>query len=146
MDILKLFTALATISLMFSVGPGRAAEPAVTAPDAPPETGSPETEFCLSLMRIDDSKILDSKHMLFTMSDNSMYLNTLPHECAGIRPSDAFTFRTSLNRLCNQDVITILRPGGHGMLPGVSCALGLFQQVTPEQVDALKLQIEAESK
>ena len=141
MDILKFFTAATAISLMLSGGIGSAAEPAATAPDVPPEE-----ELCLSLIRIDDSKILDSRHVLFTMSDDSIYLNTLPQACAGMRPGDAFTFRTSLNRLCNQDIITILRPGGHGMLPGASCALGPFQRLTQEQLDALKLRIEAESR
>jgi len=133
-------TATAIFSLVISSGPSGAAEPEAKRSDAPPGT-----EYCLSLIRIRDSKILDSKHILFTMTDKSMYLNTLPKKCAGMDPGDAYTFRTSLNSLCNQDVITMLYPGGHGMLPGVSCGLGLFERVTQEQVDALKLQIEAES-
>jgi len=132
--------AAAIFSLVIMIGPSGAAEPKATSSDAPPGA-----EYCLSLIRIRDSKILDSKHMLFTMTDKSMYLNTLPSKCAGMDPGDAYTFRTSLNSLCNQDVITILYPGGHGMLPGVSCGLGMFEPVTQEQVDALKLQIEAES-
>jgi hypothetical protein len=133
-------TATAIFSLLISSGPSGAAEPEAKSSDAPPGM-----EYCLSLIRIRDSKILDSEHVLFTLTDKSMYLNTLPKKCAGMDPGDAYTFRTSLNSLCNQDVITILRPGGHGMLPGVSCGLGMFERVTREQVDALKLQIEAES-
>jgi hypothetical protein len=61
-------------------------------------------------------------------------------------PGDAYTFRTSQNRLCNQDIITILHPGGHYMMPGASCVLGMFEPVTPEQVDGLITRIEAESR
>jgi hypothetical protein len=132
--------AAAAISLLIPGGAANAAQPGATNPDA-----SPGTEYCLSLIRIDDSKILDSRHMLFTMTDKSMYLNTLPRNCAGMDPGDTYTFRTSLNRLCHQDVITILHPGGHYMIPGVSCGLGMFERVTQEQVDALKRQIDAES-
>jgi hypothetical protein len=133
-------TAATIFSLVLLSGPSGAAEPEATGSDGPPGT-----EYCLSLIRIDDSKILDSKHMLFTTTDKSMYLNTLPRNCAGMKPGDAYTFRTSQKRLCNQDIITILHPGGHYMMPGVSCVLGVFERVTPEQVDALKIRIEAES-
>lgn len=138
---IRFTAAAAAISLSVWGGAIGAAEEEATSPDVPPKT-----EYCLSLIRIDDSEILDSKHMLFTMSDRSMYLNTLPRNCAGMNPGDTYTFRTSQKRLCNQDIITILHPGGHYMMPGVSCGLGMFEPVTPEQVDALKLQIEAESR
>ncbi len=135
-------TAVAVaIALMMASGAAGAEEPQAPGPDA--QQGA---EYCLSLIRIDDSKILDSQHMLFTMTDKSMFLNTLPRNCPGMSPGDAYSFRTSLNRLCNQDIITILHPGGHYMMPGVSCGLGMFERVTPEQVDALKLRIEAESR
>lgn len=135
------FVAAAAISLVMAGAASSAAEPETTTSGAPPGT-----EYCLSLIRIDDSKILDSKHILFTMTDKSMFLNTLPLNCAGMDPGDAYTFRTPLNRLCNQDIITLLYPGGHGMIPTVSCGLGMFERVTPEQVDALKRQIETESR
>ncbi len=136
-----IFVTATAIVLLMSSGSPNAAEPGEAASGGPPAT-----EYCLSLIRIDDSSILDSKHMLFTMTDKSMYLNTLPRGCAGMDSKDAYTFRTQLNKLCNQDIITILHPGGHGMLPGVSCSLGMFEKVTQDQVDALKLQIEADSK
>jgi hypothetical protein len=136
----RFVTATAIVLVLSSGSPG-AAEPGDAASDLPPGT-----EYCLSLIRIDDSRILDSKHMLFEMTDKSMYLNTLPLGCPGMDPGDAYTFRTPLNQLCNQDIITILYPGGHGMVPGVSCGLGMFERVTQEQVDALRLQIEAEKE
>jgi hypothetical protein len=96
-------------------------------------------EFCLGLIRIEDSKILDSRHMLFTMTDKGMYLNTLPKKCGSMGPGDTYTFRTSINRLCQGDVITMLHPGGRDFIPGASCALGMFEPVTQAQVDALDL-------
>jgi hypothetical protein len=130
--------ASAAICLMLLGALSDAAEPATTAPDNQSQAG-----YCLRLMAIDDSRILDSQHMLFTTKDKRLYINTFPVECPGMRPGDTYTFRTSLNRLCNQDVITILRPGGHYFIAGVSCGIGMFEEVTQQQVDALKQEIKA---
>lgn len=115
-----------------------AAESATAAPDARSQAG-----YCLRLLAIDDSSILDSQHMLFTTKDKRLYVNTFPVACPGMRAGDTYAFRTSLNQLCNQDVITILRPGGHYFIPGVSCGIGMFEEVTPQQADALKQEIKA---
>jgi hypothetical protein len=80
------------------------------------------------------------------MNDKRMYLNTLPNGCPGMQRDDAYMFRTSLNQLCDLDIITILNPAGFGFLPGPSCGLGMFEPVTQEQVDALKLKIDARKK
>ena len=136
-------TAAVALCLTVLNVPSIAAEPGTAASDTPPDGET--AEFCLQLIRIKSSKILDSRHILFIMADRRMYLNTFPLECSGLKPGDAYKFRTSLNRLCNQDVITKLTYGGQGFIPGVSCGLGMFEEVTPEQVEALKLEIKAES-
>ena len=100
---------------------------------------NPGAELCLGLIRIDDSEILDARHMLFTTTDKQKYLNTLPKKCGSMGPGDTYSFRTSMNRLCRGDVITILYPGGLDFIPGASCVLGMFEPVTQEQVDALEL-------
>ena len=110
-----------------------------TAPIDSVSEAAPEAEFCLSLIRIDDSKILDSRHMLFTTTDKRMYLNTLPKKCGNMGPGDTYTFRTSINQLCQGDVITMLHPGGRDFIPGASCVLSMFEPMTQEQVDALEI-------
>ena len=130
-------TAGAVISLALLSAPSNAAESSRADSAPPPE--DEKARFCLKLINIDNSRILDSQHMLFIMADNRMYLNTLPLVCPGLKPGDTYEFRTSLNQLCNQDVITKLTYGGRGFIPGVSCGLGMFEEVTQEQVEALKL-------
>ena len=134
-------TAAAALYFTVAAVPSIASEPGTTADDRPPE--DEKGQFCLQLIRIDSSRILDSQHMLFTMNDKRMFLNTFPLECSGLKPGDAYKFSTPLNKLCNQDVITKLTYGGQGFIPGVSCGLGMFKEVTPEQVEALKLEIDA---
>ncbi len=96
---------------------------------------------CLNMMRIDHTDILDSRHMLFTMTTKRLYLNTLPAGCAGMRPHDPYLTRTSLTQLCDLDIITVLHQTGFGFMPGASCGLGMFQPVTQHEVDLLKQQI-----
>ena len=136
MSLPKRITALAAMCLTALSAPSIAAEPATAGADMPPE--GERSEFCLRLISIDSSKILDSQHMLFIMKNKRLYLNTFPLVCSGLKPGDAYKFRTSMNRLCNQDVITKLTYGGQGFIPGVSCGLGMFEEVTQEQVEALK--------
>ena len=144
MNLPKRITAAVALSLTVLAGASIAAEPGTADFDVPP--GDDKSKFCLQLIRIDSSRILDSQHMLFIMTDKRMYLNTFPLDCSGLKPGDTYKVRTSLNRLCNQDVITKLTYGGQGFIPGVSCGLGMFEEVTEEQVDALKLEIKAKKQ
>lgn len=104
----------------------------------PAQSTAPQVEKCLSIVRIDQSKIVDSRHMLFTTADRRMYLNTLPRDCPGMHPGDTYMFSTALSQLCNVDIITILNPAGVGFLRGPSCGLGMFEPVTQEQVETLQ--------
>jgi hypothetical protein len=49
-------------------------------------------------------------------------------------------YKTSLNELCNVDIITVLNSVGSGFLPGISCGLGNFYPITKENADTLKKQ------
>ncbi|MCB1701657.1 MAG: hypothetical protein H6985_04125 [Pseudomonadales bacterium] len=134
----KRIPAAVVVFLAALSAPLVAAEPA-----ADTQAGGEKSELCLNLIRIDSSKILDSKHMLFIMTDKTMYLNTFPLECPGLKPGDAYKFRTPLNQLCNQDLVTKMTYGGQGFIPGVSCGLGKFVEISQEQVDALQQKIKA---
>ncbi len=101
---------------------------------------------CLSLIRIKNSDILDSQHILFETVGGKYYLNQLPHNCPGLSHDDAFMYRTSLNKLCDLDVITLLDDHGFGLLPGASCGLGVFEPISEEQIAGLKQSLEAAKK
>jgi hypothetical protein len=47
-------------------------------------------------------------------------------------------YRTSLNQLCDLDIITVLNSLGFGFMRGPSCGLGSFQPVTEDEVALLK--------
>jgi hypothetical protein len=141
MSLPKHITAIAVICLTMLSARSLAADPATA--DSDPTADVEKGKFCLKLINIDSSSILDSQHLLFITTDKRMYLNTLPRVCSGLKPGDTYEFSTPLNRLCNQDIITKLTYGGRGFIPGVSCGLGMFEEVTQEQVEALKKEISA---
>jgi len=101
---------------------------------------------CLSLIRIKDSDILDNQHIVFETVGHKYYLNQLSHPCPGLTRDKAFMYRTSLDQLCDLDIITVLDDYGFGLQPGASCGLGVFEPVSKEQVDGLKASLEAARK
>ncbi len=85
-----------------------------------------KVESCIQLQRIDSTQILDTKNILFKMNDGTRYLNTLPHKCSGLTPYRAFSYKTSINMLCNTDIITVFEPGQPAPNSYGSCGLGHF--------------------
>jgi len=106
------------------------------------DTDAPTAVHCIDLIRIQRSEILDSQNMLFELTGGDLYLNRFPHPCPGLRKNDTYMTRTSLNRLCNLDIITELNQTGFGFTPGASCGLGMFEPVTEAQVEMVKREIE----
>lgn len=104
------------------------------------------SESCISLVRIKSSEVLDRSRMVFTMNNGSMYLNTLPYPCPGLRRDTPYLHRTSLNEICDLDIITVLNEGGGGYMPGASCGLGKFVPTSKEEVAALKEQLKAATR
>lgn len=98
---------------------------------------------CLSLTRIKSSEVLDRRHILFRMSGGKAYVNKLPRKCGGLSRHKPFMYRTSLNQLCDLDIITVLNDSGFGFTPGASCGLGLFYPINDEGIEHLKKRIEA---
>jgi hypothetical protein len=107
-------------------------------------SGPPEQ--CVSLSRIDHTDVIDDQNIIFYMHGNKIYRNHMPYPCSGLRLRDTFMYRTSLNQLCNVDIITVLDNMGFGFSPRNSCGLGMFYPVTKEDVAKLKEQVKAAKK
>ena len=105
------------------------------------QSADDKAQRCLDLSRIRDTEIIDGKRVLFKTVGKEMYLNELPRACPGLRPNEPYLVRTTIDRLCNLDTITILYHAGFGFTPGASCGLGMFQPVTQAQVDMVKAEI-----
>ena len=87
-------------------------------------TGEPEN--CLQLIRIRETRVRDGQTIDFVMVNGDVYRNTLPFECPGLAFDERFSYRTSINRLCNVDTITVFDSTG---MRGATCGLGQFQPI-----------------
>ncbi len=89
-------------------------------------TADANTETCLQITDISTTKVIDDQTILFKTRGNHWYKNQLPHKCPGLKSNDKFLYKTSLSKLCNVDMITVLISSGSSMMQGASCGLGLF--------------------
>jgi hypothetical protein len=93
---------------------------------------------CLRLSRIQDVEILDNSRILFRTGVNDYYLNTLPHACSGLKLHDAFQHRTSVDEICEVDVITVVDQIGSRVYTGPVCGLGKFEPISKEEITAIR--------
>ncbi len=102
---------------------------------------------CVMLRSIDRTDVIDDYNILFYMRGPDIYHVRLPNRCPGLRIADSFMYSTSLNVLCDLDIIRPLRNFGGGFRPGVGCGMGRFRLITKEEVAILKnkdIEVEAE--
>lgn len=101
-----------------------------------------ETQNCISLFRIDHTDVVDDQTILFH-SDGAVYRNTLPHSCPGLDSRSQFMYRVQLNQLCNVDLITVLEDVGSRFIPGASCGLGKFEEISEDTAARIVAEAEA---
>ena len=130
------FRVLALLLIAPGLAPGHAlgADEAAEAASA----DDPTPQLCVLLRNIRNTDIIDDRNIIFYMRGGDIYRNQLPYRCPGLRIADSFIYRTSLNVLCNVDLIAPLRNIGGGLTPGVSCALGKFTPITKEEIALLR--------
>jgi len=90
-------------------------------------TRTDETRNCLGLPRIDRSDVWDDGHILFTMRNGDLWLNTLPRQCSRLGREASFMYENAINQLCKMDIITVLDTSTN--IKGPSCSLGDFQKI-----------------
>jgi hypothetical protein len=93
----------------------------VATPDGPPVA-------CINLP-IGQSVVRDDRTIDFFVG-RKVYRNTLPQSCPSLGFEQAFSYSTSISRLCSVDIITVLQRTGGQLSRGASCGLGKFQPVT----------------
>ena len=84
---------------------------------------------CVSLNRIRSTDVIDDSTIDFKMAGGKTYRNSLPYSCPGLKFEDRFSYKTSINQLCNVDIIRVLNNYGGHLTEGAACGLGKFQPV-----------------
>jgi hypothetical protein len=89
-----------------------------------------EPKSCVMRSNIRSTKVINDRTIDFKMRNGDIYRNELPNRCSRLGFEEAFSYRTSTNRLCNVDIIRVLDTTGGGLRTHGACGLGKFQQIT----------------
>ena len=93
-----------------------------------------EAETCIMRSQIRQSRVRSDQVIDFEMRGGRVYRNTLPNRCPRLGFEEAFSYTTSINQLCNTEIIYVLEQvGGGPPRRGAGCGLGDFVPV--EYVD-----------
>ena len=93
---------------------------------------------CLVLASVDRTHVLDDQTILFYMRGDRAYRNYLPRKCLGLERQDRFMYETRGGRLCSIDTITVLEQWGARLERGMTCRLGEFHPLSPEDIEDLE--------
>ncbi len=88
-----------------------------------------EPKSCILRSNIRSTDVIDDQTIDFVMRNGDIYRNNLPHRCNGLGFEEAFSYKTSTNRLCNVDIIHVLTQTGGQIDTRGSCGLGKFQKI-----------------
>jgi hypothetical protein len=83
---------------------------------------------CVMISNIRNTNVRDDKTIDFFMKGGKVFRNTLPNSCPRLGFERAFGYQTSINQLCNVDIITVLMQTA-GNIRGASCGLGKFTPI-----------------
>ena len=81
---------------------------------------------CIEQASIRGTAVRDDRTIDFSLDDGRLMRNRLPQVCQGLS-TGRFIHRSSTERLCSTDTITLVRADGSAR---ASCGLGSFQQIT----------------
>lgn len=86
-----------------------------------------ESLSCLNLRQVRDTDPLDDYGIIFEVAGKKTYLNELNSRCARLGREKRFSYKTSINRICRGEIITVF--DSFGNVAG-SCSLGDFQELS----------------
>ncbi|MEJ6595359.1 hypothetical protein [Parasphingorhabdus sp.] len=88
-----------------------------------------EQKSCIMRSNIRSTDVVDDQTIDFKMRNGDIFRNNLPRKCSGLRFEEAFSYKTSINQLCNVDIIHVLAHTGGQIDTRGACGLGKFQKI-----------------
>jgi hypothetical protein len=107
------------------------------APQRGRDSGTGATRDCINVRDIDRTRVADAATLLFYMRDGDVFRNDLSSRCPSLGFDQRFMYRVTQNRICDLDVITVIDDVGFGFMPGASCGLGKFRQISEDEAQLL---------
>jgi hypothetical protein len=95
---------------------------------------------CITPSNIRETVAVDDSTILFYMRGGGKptYRSSLPHTCPNLARENRFSYKVTMNRLCNSDLITVLEQYGGGLRDGFTCRLGSFYPLPYEEAELLR--------
>src|SRR5262249_12096026 len=91
---------------------------------------------CIYVDRLDQTRVVDERSILFFMRDHSVLQNVLPKACVGLRKSDPLAYDVVNNKLCANDLVRqVVSAGVYSR--GAVCPLGMFVPIGQDEVERL---------
>ena len=84
---------------------------------------------CINISQIRESRVRSDQVIDFEMRGRSIYRSVLPSACPRLGFERSFTYETSINQLCKQDIIYVLEQVAGNLRRGAGCGLGEFVPV-----------------
>jgi hypothetical protein len=95
---------------------------------------------CITPSNIRETVAVDDSTILFYMRGGGKptYRSALSHACPNLGRENRFSYKVTMNRLCNSDLITVLEQYGAGLRDGFTCRLGSFYPIPYEEAELLR--------
>jgi hypothetical protein len=95
---------------------------------------------CITPSNIRETVAVDDSTILFYMRGGGKptYRSALSHACPNLSRENRFSYKVTMNRLCNSDLITVLEQYGAGLRDGFTCRLGSFYPIPYEEAELLR--------
>ena len=96
---------------------------------------------CITITNIKETAVIDDSTILFYMRGGKKvtYRISLPQgACPNLGRERRFSYKTTMNRLCDSDLITVLEQFGAGLREGFTCRLGKFYPIPYEEAELLR--------
>lgn len=95
---------------------------------------------CITPSNIRNTVAVDDSTILFYMrgANKVTYRSVLAHTCPNLARENRFSYKVTINRLCNTDLITVLEQSGAGLRDGFTCRLGSFYPIPYEEAELLR--------
>ncbi len=108
------------------VDPESRADPALA---GPPVKVVGEERSCIMRSQIRNSRVRSDQVIDFEMRGGKVYRSVLPNKCPRLGFEEAFSYNTSINQLCNTEIIYVIQNFGGQIQRGAGCGLGRFVPV-----------------
>lgn len=95
----------------------------------PPVKSLGESQNCIMRNQIRQTRVRSDQVIDFEMRGGKVFRSVLPNTCPRLGFEEGFTYNTSINQLCNTEIIYVLEQFGGQVRRGAGCGLGKFVPV-----------------